>query len=92
MTDLELENAVTSEQKFYGRYFDLVCDPNDWKADIDKIVEVPEGVNLVTYLNAVIDSITFFTAIHAFDINLTHVVGNKYRFKSIGYRNGPAGP
>jgi len=65
--------------------FDRVADPRDWRNPIDTeiYVETREEVELIK------EAITFFTATVP---TADGWLGGKVRFKSEGYRNGPAGP
>ena len=64
-----------------SRAYDLVSDPDDWKAPIDATVSGAD-------IHAVVSAIEFYTAT---DVNVSYD-GEKWKVKSVGYRAGPAGP
>lgn len=64
--------------------FNLVADPDDWRAPINALVGPGE-------LEAAITAIEFFTATIP-TVEVVSVPERVYRVRSVGYRNGPAGP
>ena len=69
--------------------FELVADPTDWRAPIDKVITMPD----VIYGATIKAAVEFFTATPA-RIKLLSINCGKpsVRIQSIGYRAGPAGP
>lgn len=68
-------------QKELDRLFGLVCDPNDWKAPINALIDPDDE-------DGVEEAIIHFTA------TIPDFVpeGDKVRVTAEGYRMGPAGP
>jgi hypothetical protein len=79
----EIVNQYEIERAQHKYYFDKVCDPTDWKNPINAEVDA-------TDLYATLDAIQFFTATKATYTTTNN--GLSYQVKSVGYRNGPAGP
>jgi len=72
-------------------YFNLVCNEDDWRADINAIVELPEDREFKEFFDHIFESIEFFTAVTPANLTLKHLRDNVYSLNGIGYRNGPAG-
>lgn len=62
--------------------FDVVCDPDDWRAPIDAEVAVEE-------VPVTVAAIEYFTAT---SVRVTRCHTDRCRVRSVGYRSGPAGP
>lgn len=58
--------------------FMKICDPNDWKAPIDKVIDKPTPMELFRMSEAVI----YFTAS---DLVARDLGNNKIRIRSAGY-------
>jgi hypothetical protein len=76
-----MEDNRTPEQKRLQPFFDLVCDPKDWRAPINKIVDQNADLELIR------EAIIFYTA----TVPKFKIVNDGYLVYSDGYRNGPAG-
>ena len=83
MSDLVVEDLEA--------YFNLVCNQDDWRADINAIVELPEDREFKEFFDNIFESIEFFTAVPPSKLTLNHLRNNVYSLQGIGYRNGPAG-
>ena len=74
------------------KIFSMICDPDDWKAPINRSITVEEMERLELSLEEIMESISFMTATEArCSYNLTSE-GCWWHFRATGYRNGPAGP
>ncbi len=72
---------LTQEQK--DKLFDRVCDPKDWRASINAVIDASE-------FDDVADAISHFTATYPEIVQ--HLPEGKVRIHAAGYRMGPAGP
>ena len=91
--DMAVVNGYTVAQ--LRTTFHCHCDPADWKAPIDTLVEG------TLELAELVEAIVFFTATepvctiekrHTGEDLLGRKVWYSYRVRSVGYRAGPAGP
>jgi len=62
--------------------FDMVCNPDDWRAPIKKIIPVDD-------LDVTINAIMFFAGTQ---VNTRYLKNDLCEVSSVGYRNGPCGP
>lgn len=66
--------------------FELVQDPSDWRAPINKVIGIDNNFRLID------EAIRYFTGTHASFLRFTSDGIEKVVVKAIGYRNGPCGP
>ena len=84
-------NDYDSYEKLNARMskaFKIVSNPKDWKAPIDKVVNLKE---VEVDLPSILESIEFFTATVANWTSSWKGDENLVRIRAAGYRNGPAG-
>jgi len=67
--------------------FDLVCDEDHWKDEVDCKVAVPHGTDLAAFVELVRFAILFFTATAA---TVTRPGNRSVRVEADGYWCGPA--
>lgn len=87
LTNLRSGNVLagaTVEGELMRRAFDLVANPKDWKAPVDKVLYPA----VLDYEIAVIAfAVKYMTATEA---TVTELPDGKVRITAPGYRNGPA--
>ena len=70
----------------YRKAFDQVCDPDDWKAEIDCVVPYQLA-------NLYMQAIEFMTGVEPVGLGRVSMprLDDGYRITCIGYRRGPCG-
>jgi len=80
-----IEGCATMLSELCASAFELVADPKDWKAPINKIVRF----DAIEYTpDALAYAVKYMTAT---EVTMTPVSNHETRVTSVGYRMGPAG-
>lgn len=83
------KEARLIEQALCEKAFDLVADPNDWKAPINRTIFADTSDFCPEFI---CHAVQYFTATPCIYKEVTRYGRKCWRFEAAGYRAGPAGP
>jgi hypothetical protein len=81
--DVEKKLSIACNDPEMEKYFNMVANPNDWRAPIDAVIAMGKFMKCKA-------AVEFFTSTEL--IIVYESKGGKVRVQATGYRNGPAGP